>query len=364
MNTRMLILTALAVSVSLAGLAQQAKPSAGAAQQSAQEPPGGAGAILFAGPASVQLIEQRLSQAGYTPGNVDGVWNNQTSQAVRNFQRASGLEQTGNLNMRTLAALGMGKALLGYQREAGVDQQISEEAATQGGVPIYASPATVRQVQLALDAAGYQAGNTQGRWDPQTARAVKDFQQAQGMEPTGSLSLSTLSALGLGPMLNRYMQNKYNIDRQLAQEANPGPGAEIRVSPAGLRQIQQSLSQLGYKPGRINGAWNRPTSQALRNFQQARNLEPTGNVNTRTIRALGLGQVFADAAGIAGGPVYARPQQAGRPQAPSRQSQQQLGREREQSWTQQLGREREQSWTQQLGRERQQSWGRRREEPW
>lgn len=56
----------------------------------------------------------------------------------------------------------------------------------------------VRQVQQKLKDQGFDVGQVDGIWGPQTAEALKDFQNQQGLEATGDLSQSTLIALGIG----------------------------------------------------------------------------------------------------------------------------------------------------------------------
>jgi surface antigen len=51
-------------------------------------------------------VQQRLHDLGYyVRDNIDGQWGSQTSSAVRNFQRAKGLDPTGQLNSATMTAL-------------------------------------------------------------------------------------------------------------------------------------------------------------------------------------------------------------------------------------------------------------------
>lgn len=57
---------------------------------------------------------------------------------------------------------------------------------------------TVRRVQEALQQQGYDVGAADGRWNEQTAAALRDFQRAQGLEANGELNSRTLGALGLG----------------------------------------------------------------------------------------------------------------------------------------------------------------------
>ncbi len=58
-------------------------------------------------PATVRSVQQALNDRGYDPGPVDGQWGSNTEDAVRQFQQASGLPQTGELEGSTLAALGV-----------------------------------------------------------------------------------------------------------------------------------------------------------------------------------------------------------------------------------------------------------------
>lgn len=58
-------------------------------------------------PEEVQRIEETLSELGYNVGSADGDWDQQTEQAVREFQQAQGLEPSGSADEPTRAALGM-----------------------------------------------------------------------------------------------------------------------------------------------------------------------------------------------------------------------------------------------------------------
>jgi len=53
-------------------------------------------------------VQQRLHDQGfYVRDNIDGRWGPNTAAALRNFQRARGLEATGQLDSRTMAALNL-----------------------------------------------------------------------------------------------------------------------------------------------------------------------------------------------------------------------------------------------------------------
>jgi len=71
-----------------------------------------AGALLFAGgqhaagqEAALKAVQRQLTAKGYKLGTPDGFMGKRTEEALRNFQRDRGLEQTGRLNRDTVSAL-------------------------------------------------------------------------------------------------------------------------------------------------------------------------------------------------------------------------------------------------------------------
>jgi Putative peptidoglycan binding domain len=58
-------------------------------------------------PTLVRDVQQALNDKGYSAGPVDGQYGPSTENAVRRFQQASGLAQTGELESSTLSALGV-----------------------------------------------------------------------------------------------------------------------------------------------------------------------------------------------------------------------------------------------------------------
>jgi len=58
-------------------------------------------------PNLVRSVQQALNDKGYNAGAVDGRWGPSTEDAVKRFQQASGLPQSGDLERSTLAALGI-----------------------------------------------------------------------------------------------------------------------------------------------------------------------------------------------------------------------------------------------------------------
>lgn len=128
----------------------------------------------------VRRIQQSLNQQGYASGPVDGIWGARTEGALGNFQQDKGIEATGSLNEETALALGF---------------SASEFARFEAGPTLDEND--VRQVQEALNEAGYNAGPVDGKWGDQTRSALRSFQEGKGLDATGELSRETVLALGL-----------------------------------------------------------------------------------------------------------------------------------------------------------------------
>lgn len=67
------------------------------------------------GDPQIRQAQERLNTAGFDPGPLDGRLGRQTTEALRQYQAAHGMPQTGSLDKATLEALGMEKAMSGPQ---------------------------------------------------------------------------------------------------------------------------------------------------------------------------------------------------------------------------------------------------------
>lgn len=65
-------------------------------------------------------------------------------------------------------------------------------------LPLGPSSSRIEQIQQALERSGYYQGDPTGKWDSSTIDAMKSFQQAHGITPTGKIDASSLQKLGLG----------------------------------------------------------------------------------------------------------------------------------------------------------------------
>jgi len=96
------------------------------------------GGMAMAGDEKVKAAQQALKDKGHDPGEVDGKMGPKTQAALRDFQKAQGMQATGRLDAKTMQALGM---------EGGKTSRAGESA-TSGS----ASPATTGSTDAAKDA--------------------------------------------------------------------------------------------------------------------------------------------------------------------------------------------------------------------
>jgi peptidoglycan hydrolase-like protein with peptidoglycan-binding domain len=158
------------------------------------------GAPVSASPRLTRVLQNKLTEAGFPTHNVFGIWIAAIDNAPRNFQKAKGLDITGTLDLQVFHALGLTDSLVnpkpGKLPTDNVVAVLAENNVLSTGAPITVSAHGVRQVQAALVQRGHKDVVIDGKWSDPTAAALKKFQESQKLEPTASINLRTLRALG------------------------------------------------------------------------------------------------------------------------------------------------------------------------
>ncbi len=194
----------------------------------------------------VRQVQKMLKDRGYRTA-ADGRMGPQTQAALRRFQKDENLDPTGELNHRTLAALGIEQGTLHYNR------------------------ATIRRAQQTLNARGYHAGRTDGTMTERTHAALRQFQKSENLVATGNLNERTLAALG--------MRSSASAGSSQARDLAPSET---------VRRVQRELAQRGYVIGKTDGILGDSTRDALAQFQRAQHLRVNGSPDAETLSALGI----------------------------------------------------------------------------
>ena len=146
------------------------------------------------------------------------------------------------------------------------------------------SPATIRMLQHSLIQGGYAVNAADGVWGPQTSAAVREFQRMKGLKQTGQADAATLEALGV--TTDGRPRTAPDTARSVAPEMRARTPADLH--PATIRAIQQALDKQGFKVGAADGVWGQRTESAIGNFQRARGMPASGELDAHTLAALGL----------------------------------------------------------------------------
>ncbi|WP_344091427.1 peptidoglycan-binding domain-containing protein [Microbacterium deminutum] len=146
-------------------------------------------------------LQQDLAAAGHYAGAVDGVYGPATVAAVEDVQKANGLPVTGTVDKATAAAL-------------------QAELEALGGAAAQQSTATTAAVQQTLKLAGFWDGPVDGAWTPELTEALKEFQSALGVEPTGTVDSATIAA----------------FEKTIAELQNPEPSPTPTPTPTATNE--------------------------------------------------------------------------------------------------------------------------------
>jgi len=228
--------------------------------------------------ASVKQVQQAIMNAGISlRGGADGVFGTATRDALKQYQAARGLTQSGKVDEATAAAIASGGA-----------SGIATPNAMLGLSPGALGTAVKQLQQRLLDIGVTVRGGADGIFGPATANAVKAFQASQGLPQTGTVDDATVKAL--------------------ANPAPAQPAAPVDGSTAGgyakygergnrVMALQGALVKAGIAVrGGVDGDFGAGTSAAVMEFQKVKGLNATGIVDEATAEALGLQAAPAPAA--------------------------------------------------------------------
>ena len=145
---------------------------------------------------SVEKLQQALKIKGYFNGVVDGKYGDITVNAVKAYQKANGLSQTGKADYATIMKL-FGRVL--YTTVANDPQMKGITKISQIAVPATSekgnSGKNVIALQQALKIKGYYKPAIDGKYGDQTVAAVKAFQKSKGISQDGKAGNDTIKAL-------------------------------------------------------------------------------------------------------------------------------------------------------------------------
>jgi peptidoglycan hydrolase-like protein with peptidoglycan-binding domain len=163
-------------------------------------------------------LQTQLQQIGLYAGEIDGIYGPQTTAAVKQLQKDSGLRETGYVDQSTANALDAKLAELGQQ------------AAT-------VELTNIASLQTVLTLTGFWTGPIDGVWSDELTAALQAFQTELGVPPTGEVDAATLAAFqqalaaitGLVTATTTLVPD--TVAPPVVTEAPPAPPTEAPVPP-------------------------------------------------------------------------------------------------------------------------------------
>ncbi len=240
----------------------------------------------------VKLLQQRLKDLGYYTGNITGVYNTATTEAVKAFQKKSSLEQDGILGPITRTVL------YGVNAIYAVPTAIPVSTPTPTTTPITPENViviragsmgeVVRRLQARLQELGYYTSRLDGVYLTDDIEAVRAFQSANGLKVDGKAGYETQTAL--------YSDSAIRGNANITTDSSSALVSTLRYGSEGaeVTTLQNRLIALGYLAGSADGKFGRDTKAAVIAFQKANQLDADGVVGADTSARLYASNVVSN----------------------------------------------------------------------
>ena len=242
---------------------------------------------------NVYLLQARLFELGYYDGRIDGRYGAETTDAVRAFQRANGLAADGVAGKGTQKQLASPRAVAAGAAPA---PEAADEIPAADTLPTMRrgdKGESVTALQERLVGLGYLAA-ADGQFGGGTDRAVKLFQEANGLTADGVAGPGTLAILfGNDAVAYGDYFRRGRAAAEPASEPAPAPTAAPRTDVVlqwqsegeDVLRYQQRLQELGYlaKKG-VTGTFNQLTVDATKAFQRMSGLKVDGAAGPDTLK--------------------------------------------------------------------------------
>lgn len=175
-------------------------------------------------------VQEQLTRLGYSTRGVDGIFGNGTRAALARWQRDNGLPETGYLDADAAAKL-----------------KAQADARRPDGTPLSQSELDWRDAARRDNIASYTS-----------------FLEKHPNSPDAEKARNRV----------RWLTDN---EEEIATESGLGMTRDTR------RLIEERLEAVGLKPGKVDGAFNNATRDAIRAYQKSRNLPVTGFMNDSTM---------------------------------------------------------------------------------
>lgn len=264
---------------------------------------------------AVFVLQARLFELGYYAGRIDGRFSGETTEAVKAFQRANGLGADGIVGAGTQSILYSDNAV-SSGNTGGTEPEPTQAPTSLSTLRKGDNNTEVMVLQQYLMRYGFLSAQPDGQFGSGTERAVKLFQEANGLTADGIAGSGTLSIL-YGNSVVSYADyfggagtgntgNTGSAPVVTQPTAKPNTNIVIQWESEGedVRTYQKRLVQLGYLDSKnVTGKFNQPTVLATKAFQKMNGLKVDGAAGPQSLELIYSNDAL-DANGVRAGDLF------------------------------------------------------------
>lgn len=239
---------------------------------------------------AVADLQRILTTLGFYKDVIDGTYGKTTVNAVRAYQKAHSIKETGKMNSFTWLSINAASGKNNNQPLPENQNQLTEanvivmRRGTRG--------LAVTRLQERLVALGYYTKVPNGIYEAQDMEAVRTFQRNNGLTSSGIADLitqQTLYSAEAVPGSQTPPKDWQSLATPTPAPATPAPVYEtLKIGSAGeaVKALQSRLITLKYLTGNADGQYGTQTAKAVTAFQKSNGLKDDGVAGAQTLAAL------------------------------------------------------------------------------
>ena len=247
--------------------------------------------------------QQSLAILGFDPRGIDGVFGPATRAAIRAWQGANAHAATGYLDARLLEALFQQAETRAAELEAEAARRQAEEEARDS-----AYWRDTGRAETEAGARAYLDRYPDGLFADIASARLKEFgrERLERIPVQEREAWTTATKRDTAEAYRAYLDSypdgafaetaEQRLAKRQAAEAEAGQRRDLAAVEDALagnavmrRLVEARLADLGLKPGAVDGRFDATARKAIRRFQQARGLTPTGYLDQATMVRLLIG---------------------------------------------------------------------------
>lgn len=237
----------------------------------------------------VTMLQRTLLTLGFYQGTVDGVYGASTQKAVRAYQKAHSIRETGKMDSFTWMSIRAAVSTPAPYQTPSPENEINENnviVMTKGTRGL-----AVTKLEERLIALGYKTDVPNGVYDASDMDAVRAFQRNNGLTSSGVADLYTQRALysaNAVPAAEAPPKDWQSLNTPTPVPEQPLPQDTLLIGSFGeaVSALQSRLIALKYLSGKADGIYGTQTAKAVTAFQKASGLTPDGVAGAQTLKLL------------------------------------------------------------------------------